>query len=140
MKDTLQGLLLGYIRDNNPELLLQLTNDDALHAWVCDKIREIEVVLQDAKPSPDESDFMHVFASDLQPSRFRFVSELFKLEFTDVYERMQEAGTLHYELINMVSACHCLFEDMPLVEGMENPQLDHAVAEAISEYLQVSYE
>lgn len=140
MKETLQGLLLGYIRDNNPELLSQLTNDDALHAWVCDKIREIEVVLQDAKPSPDESDFMHVFASDLQPSRFRYVSELFKLEFTDVYERMQETGILHYELINMVSACHFLFKDMPLVEGMENPQLDHAVAEAISEYLQVSYE
>ena len=48
MTNRLQGLLLGYIRENNPELLLQLEQDDALHAWVLEKILEVELVLNSA--------------------------------------------------------------------------------------------
>ncbi len=142
MSDTLQGLLLSYIRENNPELLLQLTKDDGLHQWVCEKIQEVEMVLNDAKTVDlSETAFLNIFTNDLQPSRFRYVRDLFETEFTDRYERMLEAGTLNYELINIVGSCHGLFEDIPLIEGMENPQLDHAVAQVINEYLEnIDYE
>lgn len=141
MTDKLQSLLLGYIKENNPELLLQLEEDDALHAWVLEKIREVELVLKNAKRTAlDEMACMEIMTADLRPSRFRYVRDLFEMEFTDAHERMQEAGTLTYELVNMVGACHSLFEEMPLVEGMENPHLDHAVAGVISDYLQTAYE
>jgi hypothetical protein len=141
MTDKLQGLLLGYIRENNPELLLQLEQDDALHAWVLEKIREVALVLNNAKPSAlNEHECMEILTADLRPSKFRYVQDLFETEFRDDYERMLAAGTLTYELIEMVSACHSLFEDMPLVEGMDNPQLDHAVAGVINDYLQGVYE
>jgi hypothetical protein len=141
MSDKLQGLLLGYIRENNPDLLFQLEQDDALHAWVCDKIQEVELVLDNAKPiQVSDSAFMDIFKADLHPSRFRYVRDLFETEFTDQYERMREAGTLHYELVNMVSACHGLFAEMPLVEDMPNAQLDHAVAGVIHDYLEMEVE
>ena len=141
MTDKLQALLLGYIKENNPELLLQLEQDDALHAWVLDKIREVEMVLLDAKPNlPNETDCMEMLTADLKPSKFKYVRDLFETEFTHEYDRMLEAGTLTYELVNMVSACHDLFDDMPLVEDIENPDLDHAVAGVINDYLQGAYE
>ena len=139
MTNKLQGLLLGYIKENNPALLNQLEQDDALHQWVFEKIQEVELVLDQAKPSNfSESAFMEVFKADLHPSRFRYVRDLLETEFTDVYERMLESGTLQYELVNMVSACHYLFADMPLVEDMDNPALDHAVAAVINEYLEAA--
>ncbi len=139
MSQTLQHLLLNYIRENNPALLTQLQKDDSLHAWVCDKIEEVEIVLGQAKPTTDSA-FMEVLTVDLQPSRFRYVRDLFETEFRDEYERMMEAGTLNYELVNLVSACHPLFEQTPLIEDMDNPQLDHAVANVINDYLLSQYE
>ena len=137
MTNKLQGLLLGYIKENNPELLLQLEQDDALHTWVMEKIQEVELVLNNAKPTLlNETEYMEILTADLKPSKFRYVRDLFETEFTNDYERMVEAGTLSYELVNIVSACHQLFEDMPIIEGMENPHLDHAVARVINDYLQ----
>lgn len=141
MTDKLQGLLLGYIKANNPELLFQLEQDDALHQWVMEKIQEVELVLNNAKPTNlSETAFMKMFRADLQPSRFRFVRDLLEAEFTDAHDRMLEAGTLQYELVNIVCACHDLFDDMPLMHDMENPQLDHAIAGVINDYLQMAYE
>ena len=141
MTQTLQHLLLNYIRENNPALLTQLRKDDALHAWVCDKIQEVEMVLNQSKPGPvNEHQFFDILIMDLQPSRFRYVRDLFETEFSDEYERMMEAGTLNYELVNMVSACHPLFEEFPLIEDMDNPQMDHAVANLINDYLNSQYE
>ncbi len=141
MIDKLQGLLLGYIKENNPELLWQLEEDDALHAWVLEKIREVELVLNQSKPSPmSETNYLEMMTADLKPSKFRYLRNLFEAEFSDDYDRMMKAGTLTYELVNMVSACHTVFEDMPLIEEMENPHLDHAVAGIISDYLQGAHE
>lgn len=141
MTDKLQGLLLGYIRENNPELLLQLEQDDALHDWVLEKIQEVELVLNNAKPTLlTEKECMEILTVDLKPSKFKYVRDLFETEFTNEYERMLEAGTLYYELVNMVGACYQLFEEIPLIEDMENPHLDHAVAGVINDYLQMAYE
>lgn len=140
MKETLQGLLLDYIRENNPELLARLRLDDGLHAWVMDKISEVELVLNSAKPSyMIETECMDLMTANLQPSRIRYLRDLFETEFTDVCDRMIEAGTLAYELVRLAGICTSAFETFPLVDDMENPQLDHAIACTIHEYLQSSY-
>ncbi|MES2373465.1 MAG: hypothetical protein V4557_12845 [Bacteroidota bacterium] len=136
MREELQGLLLGYIREQNPVLLKQLQEDDSLHAFVMDKIAEVESVLI-SKPDTTEVEYLKLLTSDLDPVRYRFVRDLFETEFTDMCDLMRSAGTLPYELLDMVAACHHLFEEMPLVDGMDNPELDHAVACVIAEYLQL---
>ena len=50
MKNRLQDLLLDYILEHNPELFQQLLRDDALHVWVLDKIKEVDMVLTQSKP------------------------------------------------------------------------------------------
>jgi hypothetical protein len=106
-----------------------------------EKILEVELVLNSAKPTLlNEKECMEILTADLKPSKFKYIRDLFEAEFTTEYERMQKAGTLNYELLNMVSACHDLFDDMPLREDMENPHLDHAVAGVINDYLQSGWE
>jgi hypothetical protein len=136
MRQKLQGMLLAYIRENNPDLLQQLEEDDALHAWVLEKIKEVELVLNQSKPSVAlEVQCMDIMTADLRPSRMRYIRDLFEERFPDEHDQMLRAGTLTYEVLEMAAACHELFENMPIVEGLENPQLDRLAVNRISDYL-----
>lgn len=136
MKDKLQGLLLGYIRENNPELLQQLQEDDGLHAWVLEKIKTIEMVLGQSKPvAALEAQCMNLLTAELRPSRMRFVRDLFEERFSGEYDLMLMSGTLAYELLAMTTACLDLFEDRILLDGVEDPELENLVVKRISDYL-----
>ncbi len=136
MKDKLQGMLLRYIRENNPDLLQQLEEDDALHAWVLDKLKEVEMVLSQSKPGAAlEAQCMDIMTADLRPSRMRYIRDLFEERFPEDHDRMLESGTLTYEMVEITALCHDLFEDMPLIEGIENPSLDRLTVIKISDYL-----
>jgi hypothetical protein len=137
MSDKLQGLLLGYIRENNPDLLQQLDEDDALHAWVIEKIREVEMVLGDAKAAcmPD-TEYVDLMTADLKPSKFHYMRDLLEDQFSEDFDQLLQAGTLRADIIQMIAACGNLFEEMPLREIVEeNVQLDYAVKRVISNYL-----
>src|SRR5436190_1903010 len=117
MSAKLQGLLLGYIKENNPDLLMQLDEDDALHAWVIEKIREVELVLGDAKARrvPD-NEFMDLMTVDLKPSKFHYMRDLLEDQFTEDFDRLLASGELRFEVIQMIGLCQHLFEAMPLRE------------------------
>ncbi len=104
MSDKLQGLLLGYIRENNPDLLQQLDEDDSLHAWVIEKIREVELVLLQAKPIPD-AEFLDLMTVDLKPSKYNYLRDLLEDEFPDDYQRLKDSGMLRYEIIHIIHLC-----------------------------------
>ncbi|MEO8172538.1 MAG: DUF1896 family protein [Sediminibacterium sp.] len=137
-KNKLQGLLMAYIQENNPDLLLQLEEDDALHAWVLEKIREVEMVLKQAKPSYIiESECMDAMTMDLKPSKFNYIRDLFEEEFADQYTLAMQSGILRYEVINMIAACDHVFREMPLTEeSMNDRHLEYMVTGVISDYLQ----
>jgi hypothetical protein len=139
MSDKLQGLLLGYIRENNPDLLYQLDEDDALHAWVLEKIREVELVLQSAKPTYlIETECMEIMTAELKPSKYNYIRDLFEEEFPEMYESMNASGVLKFELINMIMACGRAFDEWPLLDDdHENKQRDHTVIGIIHEYLAI---
>ncbi len=134
MSDKLQGLLLGYIRENNPDLLQQLDEDDSLHAWVIEKIREVELVLLQSKPIPD-AEFLDLMTADLKPSKYNYLRDLLEDEFPDDYLRLRESGMLRYEIIHLIQLCSYYFETMPLREDPdENRQLDYAISGMVTDY------
>lgn len=136
MRDKLQGLLLAYLTENNPELLEQLEEDDALHAWVLEKLKEVELVLQSSKPLFEiEREAMDIMTADIRPSRYRYLRDLFEERFPEEYDRMLDAGTLRYELVTIVGICHNLFESHTIMESIDNPQLDRLAVAVISDYL-----
>ena len=142
MNDKLQGLLLGYIRENNPDLLYQLDEDDALHAWVTEQIREVELVLGNAKATRiADTAYMDLMTVELKPSKFHYMRDLLEDQFVEDFNRFLASGELRYELIELIGLCNPFFEAMPLQEDIhENRQLDHAVKGVISQYLAGSYE
>jgi hypothetical protein len=136
MKEKLQGMLLGYIRENNPDLFQQLDEDDALHAWVLEKLKEVEMVLNQSRPNAAlEAQCMDIMTADLRPSRMRYLRDLFEERFSGEHDLMLASGTLTYELMEMVSACHDLFEDNVLLDGIDHPELDRLIVKRISTYL-----
>lgn len=140
MSDKLQGLLLGYIRENNPDLLFQLDEDDALHVWVLEKIREVEMVLQQSKPIADH-EFLDLMTADLKPSKFNYLRDLLEEEFPEDYERLKESGMMRYEIVHLIHLCSYYFETMPISEDPdENRQLDYAVNGVITDYFAGVYE
>ncbi|NCI51305.1 hypothetical protein GWC95_15360 [Sediminibacterium roseum] len=137
MSDKLQGLLLGYIRENNPELLQQLDEDDALHAWVLEKIHDVELVLQHSKPGriPD-GEFLDLMTASLKPSRFHYMRDLLEDQFPEEFDQLLASGTLRFEIIQLIGLCGHLFEEMPLRADMEeNVQLDYAVKNVVFQHL-----
>jgi len=142
MSDKLQGLLLGYIKENNPDLLMQLDEDDALHAWVIEKIREVELVLGDAKARrvPD-NEFMDLMTVDLKPSKFHYMRDLLEDQFPEDFDQLLASGELRFAIIQMIGLCNHLFESNPLREDIdENAQLDHAVKAVMTDYLLAVHE
>jgi hypothetical protein len=141
MKNKLQDLLLAYIRENNPDLLEQLLTDDALQAWVHDKINEVEMVLTQSKPfKAIEAESMEIMTADLRPNRIRYIRDLFEERFPDEYEQLITTGLLTYELVAMVALCQDLFEIYPITEDMEHAELDRQLVIKISEYLLNQYQ
>ena len=136
MSEKLQGLLLGYIRENNPDLLQQLDEDDALHAWVLEKIGEVEIVLKQSKDRriPD-NEFLDLMTADLKPSKYNYLRDLLEEEFPDDHERLKESGMLRYEILHIIHLCSYYFETMPINDDPdENRQLDYAVSGMITDY------
>ena len=141
MKNRLQDLLLDYIREHNPELFQQLLRDDALHVWVLDKIKEVDMVLTQSKPfKAIEAECMERMTADIRPNRIRYVRDLLEERFSDEYDQLLISGLLNYELVAMTSLCKTLFEQYPPVEEIENPELDQQVVRIISDYLLTQYQ
>lgn len=141
MKNKLQYLLLDYIREHHPELLQQLLSDDALHAWVLDKLSVVDMVLTQSKPYHLlEAECMELLTVDLRPKRWRYVRDLFEERFTLEYEQLCITRMHHYEITAMTALCKDLFDQYPLIEGMDYPDLDQQIVARISQYVLQPYQ
>lgn len=141
MKQRLEDLLLDYIRENNPALLEQLLADDALHVWVLEKLKEVDLVLTESKPFKVlEKECMESMTADLRPARIRYIRDLLEERFTAEYEDLLATGLLTYELVSMTAYCQDLFEAYPLQEGIDQPALDQQVVRKLSAYLLNQYQ
>lgn len=141
MKNKLQDLLLDYIREHHPDFLQQLLSDDTLQAWVLDKIKVVDMMLTQSKPYHLlEAECMELLTADLRPKRWRYIRDLFEERFTHEYEQLCLTGMIHYELTAMAALCKDLFDQYPLIEGMDYPDLDQQIVARINQYLLHQYQ
>lgn len=113
MKENLQILLLAYLRENNPDLLFQLEEDDVLHAWILEKLRGSEDVA-------DEAVFLETVTQDLRPSKYNYLKNILENEFPQDYQRLVDTGVLVFEVVGMIGACNNVFEKLPLTDDADN--------------------
>lgn len=141
MKKILFNKLHEYIRENNPDLLFQLEEGRKVTEYLSDKISTVSAMIRQKDIGEPayiiEDACMDILTQDLRPSKFNYISNLLQEEFGSAYNQMQESGTLKFEVINMISLCQSVFEDLNFSEENEDNQfLRYAIVGTIKEYFQ----
>jgi hypothetical protein len=141
MKKILINKLHEYIRENNPDLLFQLEEDGKLTEYLSGKINTVNALIRQKDIGQPayiiEDACMDVLTQDLRPSQFNYISNVLEEDFADTYQQLQESGTLKFEVINMISLCQSVFEDLNFSEENEDNQfLRYAIIGTIKEYFQ----
>lgn len=141
MKELLMNKLFEYIRDNNPDILFELEASQGVTVWLSDKVENIILVIEQVSKQglPEyeaEEICMAELTKDLRPSKYNYLLNLLEEEFSANYKQFLESGLLQHEVINMVTHCQPVFDDLVFSEENEDNQfLRYAIINAVSEYL-----
>ena len=141
MKEMLRYKLHEYIRENNPELLLQLEEEGKVTEYLSNKIKLVDALLKEAdRKQPAyiiEGACMDILTQDLRPSKYHYICGILEEEFETTYTRLQNSGTLQFEVINLINHCQPVFDTIGFTEENEdNRELQNNITGAINEYLE----
>lgn len=141
MQEILINKFHEYIRENNPDTLLRLEEEGSVTKYISDKVTAaIALLNQAAKGVPaylTEEICLNILTQDLGPSKFNYISNILEEEFADKYQQLHNAGILKFEVINLISHCQTVFDDLNFSEANEdNLFLRYAITGIISEYLE----
>ena len=141
MQDILIHKLHKYIRENNPDLLLQLEEDNKVTEYLSNKISTADGLLEQLdKEQPAyiiEEASMDILTQDLRPSKFNYICNILQEEFEATYQQLQKSGMLQFEVINLINHCQPVFDTIGFTEENEdNLELQYNITGAISEYLE----
>ena len=141
MQEILINKLHQYIRENNPDLLLQLEEDGKVTEYLSHKISTVDALLnQTDKEQPAyiiEEACMDILTQDLRPSKFNYISAILEEEFDTAYRQLQKSGTLQFEIINLVKYCQPFFDALGFTdENEDSRELQYTITGAIGEYLE----
>ncbi|MFI5160497.1 MAG: hypothetical protein ACHQHN_04430 [Sphingobacteriales bacterium] len=115
--DTLYRLA-GALRRLDPALFARLQDEQRLTEYIADNLLQPEYV-----------------GRELLASKFDYLELVFEEEFEDEYYRFKDSGILHYELLNLVSVCTPVMEEMDFPASEDSRLLRYAVIAVIAEYL-----
>ena len=139
MQDILINKLHQYIRENNPDLLLQLEEDRKVTEYLSNKVNATAPIIIEYKDQPAyiiEEACMDELTKDLRPSKYNYINQILEEEFEDTYRQLQKSGTLKFEVINLISQCQPVFEAIGFTEENEDSsELRNAITGTVSEYL-----
>ena len=140
MKDILIKKLHEYIRENNPDVLLQLEEEGKVTEYLSDKVSSLNALLIElSREQPAyiiEDTCMDELTQDLRPSKYNYICNILEEEFEDTFQRLVATGLLRFEAINIITHCQSVFEDLNFSEETEDNQfLRYAILGAISDYL-----
>lgn len=141
MQELLIRKLHDYIRENNPDVFVQLQMKRELTVYLKDKVQSVDLLLNelisDGKPTYlIEEVCMDKLTEDLRPSAFLYLSSLVQEEFADAEDQWKRSGVFEFEIINLIEECRIVFEHYGFSEQtLDDKQLKDAVMGAIQEYL-----
>ena len=141
MRERILNRLHEYIKDNHPDLLLHLLEENRLDDYLREQVSLTDEMIgsfeaQQKSASEIEDICLDALANLLGPSRHNYLLDLLRYEFPEQFEKMEDNGTMTPELINMIAACDPVFDEMKFSEeNMDDRYLRYAVIGAVHEYL-----
>lgn len=139
MQTELQTKLYEYLKENNPDSLVQLNEEDSLSTYLLEKVADVwnetEVLRQQLSPSMYEELCMERLTQDLKPSKYNYILHLIEEEFESKYIELQINGLIITECINLVNYCQSIFDDLNFsAENEDNRFIHYAITGMIQEY------
>jgi hypothetical protein len=115
MKTLIKEQLQQYITENYPELVHQLNPGVPFSTYLEDKVTLIEPLMDELMAQGKEKEeiiemCMHEIIRSMPPSKYRYILEVLKREFTQEYDWFQSLGVLQYTAINLIEYCADAFE------------------------------
>jgi hypothetical protein len=144
VKDILTIKLLAYLKENNPDVLFSLQQNGSLLLYLHEKMQSVSALLQSLErqnkpPYIIEEICLNELTSDLRPSKYHYIREVFEEDFAKKYQQLLQPGILRFEIINIISACKPVFEAFGFSEGNEDDKnLRYAIIGVIREYFENS--
>lgn len=144
MQQILINKLHEYIRENNPDILMQLEADGKVTEYLYIKVNAAAATIIEYKGQPEyiiEEACMDVLTQDLRPSKYNYICNVLEEEFENKYYQFHKSGLLRFEVINLINKCQSVFDAIGFTEENENnEELIYAIAGTVSEYLVVTSE
>lgn len=141
MQGTLINNLYQYIRENNPDLLMELEETGSVTKYLSDKVSLadslFELLCQQQQPGYImEEVCMNFLTKDLKPSRYNYICVVLEADFEQDYKQLIESGLLKLEVCNMIKYCQPVFDGLNFSEENEdNRFVQYAITGTISRYL-----
>ena len=141
MQDLLINRLHEYLRQNNPDILFELEEKNAVTLFLTDRVNGLcDLLMQleeENKPAYIiEEICMEELTREFRPSKYNYIIKILEEDFEWAHQLLQKAGTLVYEVANIIGYCQPVFESSQFSEENEdNRQLRYTVTGIISEYL-----
>lgn len=140
MEGTLINNLYKYIKENNPDILMELEEAGNTTRYLSDKVNSVNSLIiqlsgEGKPPYIIEESCMAVLTEDLKPSRYNYILHILESEFEEEYNQFIESGLLLFEISNMIKHCNPVFDDLNFSEENEdNRFLRYAITGVIKEY------
>jgi hypothetical protein len=120
--------LHGYLLQNHPDLLLSLQADNAVTAYLNQRLDALgslsETLLAEGKPQYIVEEIcMDELTRDLRPSRFNYLCSILREECEEQYYAWLDYGMLAYEVTNLIQDCAATFEQFGFSEANEEDLL-----------------
>lgn len=146
MQELLIRKLIDYIKESNPDLLVTLQEENRVTDYLQENVASVdglinELLTANTAPSVIEELCMEELTRPLRPSRFLYIKRILEEEFPKEFEKLHSNGLLTTELINMISACDSVFDELQFSEANEDDRtLRYAVTGTVHEYLMINGE
>jgi hypothetical protein len=142
MREILIQKLLLYMQENNPELLIQLEEESRVKDYLLKKVGMVDSLINEQDDDQPayilETACMDILTLDLKPSRYQYISKVLEEEFEDYYEKLELAGLIKFEAINLLDSCKQVFDDFGFnTQSEDNWLLRYLIIGSISEYLKM---
>ncbi|ATP57411.1 hypothetical protein CPT03_13490 [Pedobacter ginsengisoli] len=140
MKEQFKKQLENYLVQHNPELIISLQHralDQYMEEKLARHLPQFNAFIVNGKACDLISRVvMKVLTADLRPSKYDYLHNLLKEEFTEDYLRLRENGTLTQEIVQLIALCTPIFSSLHFSEAKLNDKLiRHAICWQIDQYL-----
>lgn len=141
MEAVLLDRFSAYVVDHHPELVMKSPVEYPLSRWIRERMAAVLPTLKflQDKGTPEHvviATCMDELTRDLRPSKADYLREVLVAEFPREQHTMVQAGTLTYNVVELIRHCDEVFRNFGFRESnVGSTLLRHAVIAEVADYL-----